>query len=307
MKCYTVTSPEFGQEFLRDALTARESALIVARKNAKSAVVAVLALGYLIGPLRRPGWRGAVVSVNKGKAAELKEQARQIAEASGLAGLTFRRSPAPGRIESESGGSLDVLAADASAGHASGFDLVIVDETGLLQERDRALINGLRSSVSARNGRLVHLSILGDGPFLGELIELRDDPAITVHLYQAPAGAALTDPDAWRAANPGLGTIKSESYMADRARLASRNPNDAADFRAHDLNMPGAPTREMICTPDDWLPCVHDGTGEAPARRGPCVVGLDMGGSVSMTAAAVCWPLTGRLEIRDRSGVVAVG
>ena len=96
--------PDFAVRFLRDALRNRESLLCMARKNAKSACAAVAALGFLAGPLAAPGWRGAVVSVNKGKAAELKEQARQIATASRLSGLTFRRSPAPGRIESDQGG-----------------------------------------------------------------------------------------------------------------------------------------------------------------------------------------------------------
>ena len=72
--------------------------------------------------------------------------------ASNLRGLTFRRSPSPGRIESE-WGAVDILAADANAGASAGFDLAVVDELGLLKERDRDLIASMRSSVSARDGR----------------------------------------------------------------------------------------------------------------------------------------------------------
>ena len=60
---------------------------------------------------------------------------------------------APGRAES-AWGTLEILSADKSAGHASGFDLVLLDEAGLLRERDRPLVDGLLSSVSARNGIL---------------------------------------------------------------------------------------------------------------------------------------------------------
>ena len=64
---------------------AHESALSTARKNAKSAIAAVLALGYLVGPLRRPGWRGAIASRStKEKAGELRRQVAEIAEASNL-------------------------------------------------------------------------------------------------------------------------------------------------------------------------------------------------------------------------------
>ena len=41
--------PDFAQAFLVDALSNRWSLLCMARKNAKSAICAVLALGYLVG------------------------------------------------------------------------------------------------------------------------------------------------------------------------------------------------------------------------------------------------------------------
>ena len=288
--------PDFGVRFLRDAMAHRESLLCVARKNAKSAIVAIYLLGRLVGPIATAGWRGAVTSITKQKAAELKLQMEAIATSAGLAGLRFMRSPAPGRVEGPGGRVLDILSADASSGHAAGFDDAIVDETGLLRERDRALINGLRSSVSARDGRMIHLSIWGDGPFIPELVEARTDPAVAVHLYQAEAGSALDDRKAWEAANPGLGTIKAVDYMRDRARLAGRNPNDAADFQAHDLNRPGSPATEMICTVEDWTAVAGDDRPPA-AREGPCVIGLDAGGSASMTACCITWPSTGRVEV----------
>ena len=58
-----MTIPDFGQDFLTDALSHRESLLCLARKNAKSAICAILALGFLVGPLRQQGWRGAVASL----------------------------------------------------------------------------------------------------------------------------------------------------------------------------------------------------------------------------------------------------
>ena len=289
--------PDYGRRFLADALTHREALLCMGRKNAKSALTAVYLLGRLVGPLAVDGWRGAVCSVNRGKAAELKEQCEAIAKASGLDGLTFRRSPAPGRVEGPRG-ALDVLSADRTAGHASGFDDVVIDETGLLQERDRALVNGLRSSTSARDGRILHLTIEGDGPYVPELLTLADDPAVTVHHYRAPDGCALDDEAAWHEANPGMAAgIKSRAYMADRARMAAANPNDQADFRAHDLNQPGSGSTETLCTVADFDACLAGDTG-APERRGPVVVGLDAGGSASMTAAVAWWIETGRVEAR---------
>ena len=62
-------------------------------------------------------------------------------------------------------GTVDILSADKSAGHASGFDDALIDELGLLGERDRALVNGLRTSTSAKDGRFLAISIMGDAPF----------------------------------------------------------------------------------------------------------------------------------------------
>ena len=126
------------------------------------------ALGFLCGPLRRPGWRAAIASISKEKAGETRRQVAAIAESSGL-DVRIRRSPYPGTIESATG-SLDTLSADRTAGHAAGYDLVIVDETGLLPERARDLLAGLRSSVSARRGKIRHISIRGDSPLFREIL-----------------------------------------------------------------------------------------------------------------------------------------
>ena len=114
--------PPFGVDFIRDALSHRESLFCVARKNAKSAIVAVLVLGLLAGPLRRPGLRIGTCSVNREKAGELLTQCRQIAEASHLQGVEFLRTPTPGRIRTPDDSLAEFLSADKSSGHASGFD-----------------------------------------------------------------------------------------------------------------------------------------------------------------------------------------
>ena len=287
--------PGYGLAFLRDVFRPgiRESLLCVARKNAKSAIVAIWLLACLCGPLRRLGWRAGVCSISKLKAAELKSQCEQIAIASNLRGLKFRRSPAPGRIESAFG-SVDILAADANAGAAAGFDLAIVDELGLLKERDRDLVASMRSSVSARDGRFVSLSVFGSAPFIPEILERRGDRGLVVHLFQAPSKSRLNDEAAWRAANPALAAgIKSATYMADEARRVAVTTSDQASFRALDLNRPAVPSTELLVSVDDFLDCETD---ELPARDGSCFVGVDLGSSASMSAAVAYWPKTFRLE-----------
>ena len=281
--------PDFAVEFLRAGWDAHESALCISRKNAKSAICAVLALGFLVGPLRRPGWRGAVASVSKEKAAELRSQIEAIALASNLEGLRFRRAPYPGRVESESG-ALEILSSDRTAGHSSSFDLVIIDETGLMPERSRELLAGLRSSLSAKGGRCIHISVRGDSPLYAEVL---NNPAVVSRVYAAPDGCKLDDPGAWEAANPGLGTIKLRSYMFAEVERIRGAPGDENSFRAFDLNQSLSPTREMLCSPDDLRQCFVD---ELPERAGPAYLGFDFGEATSATACAAVWPSTGRTE-----------
>ena len=283
--------PDFALDFLRAGWGAHESALSVARKNAKSAICAVLALGYLCGPLRTPGWRGAIASVSKEKAAELRAQVAAMVEAAGLEReVRIRRAPYPGRLETTTG-TLEVLSSDRTAGHSSSFDLVIVDETGLMPERARELLAGLRSSVSAKGGRVLHISVRGDSPLFAEVLT---NPATVARVHAAPDGCAIDDESGWAAANPGLGTIKQRGYMAQEVnRIRAGAPHDEASFRAFDLNQALSPTREMILSPDDLRGCFVD---DPPPREGRCFLGFDFGDATSSTAACAIWPATGRCE-----------
>ena len=282
--------PDYGLRFLADALAHRYSLLSVARKNGKSALIACYLLSRLCGPLRFPGWRGGVVSVSREKSLELKMQVQAISEASGLADVKVWRAPV---IESSTG-RLDFLSADKSAGAASGFDDALVDELGLLAERDRELVSGMRSSISARDGRFIAISIMGRSPFTREMVEQREDPATCCHVYQADRDAALDDPEAWYVANPGLNAnIKSLAYMQDEARRVLAVPCDQNDFRAQELNLPVDPGKEMVCSLLDFQLCV----GGDAERDGHCVAAFDLGGSSSMCAFVALWPWSGRCEV----------
>ena len=61
---------------------------------------------------------------------------------------------------------MDILSADKNAGAASSYDLAIVDEIGLLAEKDRPLVNSMRSSVGAKRGKFLSLSVMGRRAFL---------------------------------------------------------------------------------------------------------------------------------------------
>lgn len=288
---------EWQRQFLIDALGEgiRESGLSVARKNGKSGVIAALLLAYLCGPLNSPEWRGIVVSLTGNLATELRTAIDQTATISEIAHLIdVRKSPFPGSIYGQNGARLSILASDKATGHALGSDLAVIDEAGLIPESQRELWNAILSSTSGRDGRLLCISIRGDGPMFTELAERAGEPSVVWHEYAASEGCALDDESAWEAANPGLADgIKSIGYMRDTARRAISTPADAASFRAYDLNQPQNPSRELLCDVADWLACESE---DLPGRSGDYVIGFDIGGSSSLTAAVVIWQ-SGRTEV----------
>ena len=245
-----------------------------------------------IKPGRRKGWRCGVASLSRDKANELRNQIEAISLASGLKGIQFWRRSSPA-ITTE-GGSVDVLSADRNSGAAAGFDLVLVDELGLLQEKDRALVNSLRASLAAKHGRFVALTIHGSGPFVPEFLARKDHAGVAVHLYQPPADSRIDDEAAWHQGNPGLGSIKNLDHMREACTRVLSSVGDQSYFRAEEMNLPGSPGSEMVCSLAEWSKCVVT-ADELPERTGSCVVGFDLGGSSSMTALAAIWP-NGRCE-----------
>ena len=289
--------PDFLVDFLVDVYRNPETALLVARKNSKSTAVSVAMLAHLIGPLRKKGFRAGVISLTALKASELKDLMHGIAVSSGLEGLRFLRSPAPGRVESE-WGRVEIYALEKASGHSSSFDISIAEELGLYKPRDRDAVSGMRSAVSAKGGRFVSLSVVGSSEYVKEILERhkRGEPGLAVHLHAAPPDCALDDRAAWKMANPALGIAKQWKYMETEARRVKVTVSDQASFRALELNQQQDPAREMVASVTDWLACLCE-PADLPARAGACFVGADIGSGTSMSAAAVYWPRSFRLEL----------
>ena len=157
---------------------------------------------------------------------------------------------APQKRLQTAAGEVEILPASDSAGAASSYDLAIIDELGLLGEKHREFVASMRSSVSAKGGRFLALTIHGAGPYRAGNPSAYAGPAfgVSVHHYHRAARLqrSLTRRRG-RAANPGLGSIKSVDYMESESARAKATPSDQALFRSNDLNAPGAPSRLNDC------------------------------------------------------------
>ena len=304
--------PPYGEAFIKDALAkdCKDSLLCLARKSGKTAIIACLVLYHLVGPGRRKGWRCALASTSRETAGELRGQIEAIATASNLTGIDFWKRSSP--AITTTGGSVDVLSADKNAAIARGADLVCCDELGKFEEKDRELLN----SLGAKHGRFIALSIWGDGPHVPEFVARRDHEGVSVHLYQPPLDSKIDDEEAWHQGNPLLRAgVKSLSHMRAALKRVLSSVGDQSYFRAEELNLPGSPNKELICSVDDWRACTVS-RSNLPPRKGRAWLGLDCGGSSSITAACCLFEngraeffsaLPGTPSLEDRGSVDGVG
>ncbi len=298
----------FQQSFVHGALSPDTSiaALSVARGNAKSALAAGLGLAELLGELNPQPRRDVIL------AARVRDQARvmwSFAEALCLslpdatrARLKFRRSP---RLEIEFDGEdgphlLRAIAADGKSALGSGPTMCICDERAWWPgDKGDELQAALETGLGKRGGRMLMISTSAnsDANTFSRLLD-NPPPGCFVQEHRPAPGLPADDLDSIRLANPGAehGIGASLEWLQASARRAiARGGSALATYRLfHRNERVSAELRDVLLTVDQWMSAE---VATLPPRQGPVIVGLDLGGSASMSASAFYWMETGRLEI----------
>ena len=298
----------FQKRFIRGALAdgINVACLSIGRGNAKTALSAGIALGSLMGKWEPQPRREILI------AARTRDQARiafdfvvgflRSLPEEDQALFTVRRSP---RLEIEfdgdSGGHvIRAIAADGKTALGSALTLVLMDERGhWAADQGDALEHALLSGLGKRAGRalIISTSAAADShPFSVWLDQ--DQPGVYRQEHRPVPGLPADDLASLKEANPGAvaGIGSSLEWLQGQARRAiARGGSTLTSFRLYNRNeRVSGETRDVLVTVDEWLNC----EGDAPPRKGGVVIGIDLGGSASMTAAGFYWPETGRLECR---------
>ncbi|WP_299677462.1 terminase TerL endonuclease subunit [uncultured Roseobacter sp.] len=297
----------FQRQFIEGAMAedTANAVLSIGRGNGKSAITAGLALGGLVGIWDRQPRREIIA------AARTRDQGRIIWDfVAGFAAtlplevqrhLIYRRAP---RLEIEFGGDggghvLRVIAADGKSALGGAPTMAILDERGhWALDRGDELEHALLSGLGKRGGRafLISTSASDDTHPFSQWI---DDPApgCYVQEHRPAPGLPADDSESLLIANPGAphGIGSSLEWLEAQAKRAiARGGSSLTSFRLYNRNeRVSGEARDLLITLDEWLSCETDAL---PPRQGGVVIGIDLGGSASMTAAAFYWPETGRLE-----------
>lgn len=236
-----------------------EAIIGMARKNGKTPLVAGWGLALL---LERPGGEIVAAAAKRDQAKILLKAAKDFVRRS-----SFHGEPLEGNVFQVRRGSIycpetdsvfKVVSSEGAGEHGHDPHVVILEELHSWTANDRhvELLDALTTAQGARaNPLLIGITTAGAEPRgiwydyyrRGKEIErgVRNEPYFCFRWWETPDDYAIDDPEGWRLANPGLGTIKYEDYM--RRQLDSLLPEREYTYRRLHLNQP---TRAS----ERWLP-----------------------------------------------------
>lgn len=272
--------------------------LTMARKNGKTATIAALVLAHLVGPEAKQN--SQIIS-----GAMSREQASLVFK---LAAKMVRLNPdlesiirivdsrrqlvgLPMNVE------YHAIAAEGKTAHGLSPVLAILDEVGQVRGPRSEFVDAITTSQGAHeNPLLIAISTQAatDADLFSTWLddaEKSGDPRIVSHVYAAPPGCKLDDPEAWKAANPALGVFRSLADVEQQAIEAVRMPSVESSFRNLTLNQ-RVNTLSAFVTQSVWTSC----NGNPSSLAGLQVFGgLDLSTRTDLTAFV--------LTARDGNGI----
>jgi phage terminase large subunit-like protein len=300
---------KFQRDFVRGALDPENmvAVLSIGRGNAKTALAAGVALGAVMGELgdRQPKREILLAARNRDQAKTAFGFIAGYVE--GLPAAQRRRFiiRRGSRLEVEftdnGRGLARCIAADGRSILGGAPTLAILDERAAW-EKDKGdqLENAILSGLGKRNGKALIISTSAPDSANTFSRWLDEPPPGTYVQEHRPAfGLPADDAESLLIANPGAaeGIGASLEWLQAQARRAiARGGSALSSFRNLNRNeRVASEDRSVLVTVDEWL-AAEVAPDAMPARHGECILGIDLGGSRSMSAAAFYWPTTGRLE-----------
>lgn len=265
--------------------------LSIARKNGKTALIAALLLGHLVGPEARLNSQIISGAQSREQAALVYNLAEKMVMLNPKLNSIVRIIPSSKKLI---GLPMNVeyraIASESSTAHGLSPVLAILDEIGQIVGPQDAFIDAIITAQGAHDNPLI-LAISTQAPTDADLLsvwiddaKLYNDPHIVCHVYSADELADLQDEATWRSANPALGLFRSLDDVRKQAAQAARMPSFENTFRNLTLNQ-----RVNVLAPFVSR-SVWAANGSAPdmrlfeGGRGAVYGGLDLSGSQDLTS-----------------------
>lgn len=284
---------EFQQKFILDVYDnpagTSEGILSIARKNGKSGLIAAILLAHIAGPEARLNSQIVSGARSRDQAALVFNLASKMVALSLDLSKLVRIVPSGKRlIGLAKNVEYKALAADGHTSHGLSPVLAILDELGQVRGPQDDFVEAIETASGAYDDAL-RLIISTQAPTDADMLSIKiddairsKDPKIVCHVYAAPADCDLLDPKAHRAANPALGTFRSEVELQQAAEKAARMPSAENGFRNLYLNQRVNRFSPFI-SPAVWA----EGGGpvdENAFLTGPVYGGLDLAETTDLCA-----------------------
>ena len=275
------------------------AALSVARSNGKSWLAARLARDYLMSDRRDS--EAVIVASSYVQAKIIYRYAVRMMRDAGhdpadRRAWHYRDSANVAVLRSqETGQAIRAISCDPKRAHGRVFGLALMDEPAQWPRGSR---DSMLAALDTGAGKVVGSRIVALGTRPTGAHWFADWLAGGADFVQCHA-ARPDDPPYWlrtiRRANPSFDYLPALRSDVLRQRDGARTDEAArARYLSLALNRGTSDTVEnVLVSPEAWARCERD---VLPDRAGPYVLGLDIGGSGAMSAAAAYWPVTGRLE-----------
>lgn len=299
---------EFQKRFVRGAMAdgVMVACLSIGRGNAKTALSAGLALGALKGIWDDQPKREILFAARNRDQAKTAFQflvgfIEGLPEEEQELFLIRRGSKLEVEYSGNGGGLARCIAADGKSILGGAPTLALMDERAAWErEKGDNLENAILSGLGKRDGRalIISTSAPDDANTFSRWLD-EPPPGTYVQEHRPAFGLPADDLESLLQANPGategIGSTP-EWLVAQAKRAIARGGSALSSFRCLNRNeRVSTEDRSVLVTVDEWLSAEVD-PDQLPPRDGPCILGVDLGGSRSMSAAAFYWPETGRLE-----------
>ena len=298
----------FQKQFVRGAMAdgVMVACLSIGRGNAKTALSAGLALGALKGIWDDQPKREILFAARNRDQAKTAFQflvgfIEGLPEDEQEQFLIRRGSKLEVEYSGNGGGLARCIAADGKSILGGAPTLALMDERAAWErEKGDNLENAILSGLGKRDGRalIISTSAPDDANTFSRWLD-EPPPGTYVQEHRPAFGLPADDLESLLQANPGaaegIGST-AEWLVAQAKRAIARGGSALSSFRNLNRNeRVSTEDRSVLVTVDEWLSAEVD-PDQLPPRDGPCILGVDLGGSRSMSAAAFYWPETGRLE-----------
>jgi phage terminase large subunit-like protein len=286
-----IIRPLFGWKRADGLRKYRTCYVEIPRKNGKSNLSAVIALYLLLGT-KEAGAEIISAAGDRNQARIVYDIAAQMVRQNKT--LASRCRVLKNEIHYK-GSFYKSISAEASTKHGFNCSGIIFDELHTQPNRD--LWDVLTTSVGARAEPLIIALTTAGHDTASICYEVHeyamrvkrgeiDDPTFLPVLYHADPGDDWTQPETWKKANPGFGSICRAEYFEQEVMKAKANPNHVNTFKRLHLNIWTGSSTAWI-TDDEFM------RGGAPLPDDdylatlPCWGGLDLASTRDLTAFAL--------------------